>query len=399
MPQGSGFIRFRIMEMPEINPVPIPMLDLSRQYTTVGEELQAALADIGRAGRFVLGKEVRDFEAAAAAMLGTTHAIGCNSGTEALWLALDAAGIRPGDKVITSPFSFFATASAILRCGAQPVMADIDPVTFNVSPLAIAQILERHSEIRAVLPVHLYGQCADFDALNKLKTKHNLLLVEDAAQAFGAKWNGVPAGALGDSAAFSFYPTKNLSAWGDAGLVTTRNDTIADRANLLHVHGMRQRYFHEIVGWNARMDTLQAAVLLIKLRHIEKWNQDRARIAERYHQLFAESGLTLGTSADAADLVLPQTDPRATHVWHQYVIRSSRRDELRAHLTARGIGTEIYYPLSLHQQQALASLDYNAGDFPNSERAAREVLAIPIFPELREDEQDRIVEAIAAFHA
>ncbi len=385
--------------MSEINLAPIPMLDLSRQYATVGEEIQTAMAEICRAGRFVLGKEVREFEAAAAAMLGAKHAIGCNSGTEALWLALDAAGIRPGDKVITSPFSFFATASAIVRCGAQPVMADIDPVTFNISPLAIAEILERYSEIKAVLPVHLYGQCADFDALNELKTKHNLLLIEDAAQAFGAKWNGVAAGALGDSAAFSFYPTKNLSAWGDAGMVTTSNNTIADRANLLHVHGMRQRYFHEIVGWNARMDTLQAAVLLIKLHHIEQWNLDRARIAERYHRLFADSGLTLGTSTDAADLVLPQTDPRATHVWHQYVIRSPRRDELRAHLTARGIGTEIYYPLSLHQQQALASLDYNVGDFPHSERAAREVLAIPIFPELREDEQDRIVEAIAAFPA
>nr|WP_049780973.1 DegT/DnrJ/EryC1/StrS family aminotransferase [Terriglobus saanensis] len=385
--------------MPEMKLAPIPMLDLSRQYTIVGEEIQAALAEIGRAGRFVLGKEVQAFETAAAAMLGTTHAIGCSSGTEALWLALDAAGVRPGDKVITSPFSFFATASAILRCGAQPVMADIDPVTFNLSPLTVTAILERNSDIKAVLPVHLYGQCADFDALNRLKIKHNLLLVEDAAQAFGAKWNGIPAGALGDSAAFSFYPTKNLSAWGDAGLVTTSDDTIADRANLLHVHGMRERYFHEIVGWNARMDTMQAAVLLIKLRHIEQWNLDRARIAARYHWLFADSGLTLGTSADAADLVLPQTDPRATHVWHQYVIRSSRRNDLRAHLTASGIGTEIYYPLSLHQQQALASLDYVPGDFPHSECAAREVLAIPIFPELREDEQDRVVEAIVAFHA
>jgi dTDP-4-amino-4,6-dideoxygalactose transaminase len=385
--------------MPENHAAPIPMLDLSRQYTTVGEEIQAALAEIGRAGRFVLGKEVRAFETAAAEMLGTTHAIGCNSGTEALWLALDAAGIRPGDRVITSPFSFFATASAILRCGARPVMADIDPVTFNLSPSAVAEVLERHSEIRGILPVHLYGQCADFDALNQLKTKHDLLLIEDAAQAFGAKWNGIHAGALGDSAAFSFYPTKNLSAWGDAGLVTTSNDNIADRANLLHVHGMRVRYYHEIVGWNARMDTMQAAVLLIKLRHITEWNEKRARIADRYDKLFAQAGLTLGTAADEADLVLPRTDPRATHVWHQYVIRSSRRDELRAYLTAQSIGTEIYYPLSLHQQEALASLDYNPGDFPHSERAAREVLAIPIFPELRDDEQDRIVQAIADFHA
>lgn len=384
--------------MASLSAPPVPILDLSRQYATVGEEIQAAIAEIGRAGRFVLGQEVRDFEAAAAKMLGAAHGIACASGTDALWLALDAAEIGPGDRVITTPFSFFATASAILRCGAKPIFADIDPATYNIAPSSIAELLEHNVDFKAVLPVHLYGQCADFDALNTFKRKHNLLLIEDAAQAFGAAWNGVPAGALGDLAAFSFYPTKNLSAWGDAGLVTTSSPKLADRAQLLHVHGMRQRYYHELVGWNSRLDTMQAAVLLVKLRYIERWNLQRSEVAARYDALFAQTKLTLGSTTDEADIVLPFTDPRATHVWHQYVIRSARRDELRAHLTAHGIGSEIYYPLCLHQQESLLSLGFELGDFPHAERAAREVLALPIFPELREDEQKRVVEAIASFY-
>lgn len=383
--------------MPEASSTAVPMLDLSRQYAQVGAEIQTAVADVTSAGRFVLGKEVREFEAAAATMLGATHAVACNSGTEALWLAMDGAGVRPGDRVLTTPFSFFATASAILRCGAHPVMADIDPRTFNLSADSASFVIDEEKNIRAVLPVHLYGQCADMDALSALQQQHGFALIEDAAQAFGAQWHGRPVGSLGDAAAFSFYPTKNLSAWGDAGLVTTSSDSLFDRANLLHVHGMRQRYFHEIVGWNARMDTLQAAVLLIKLRYIAEWNDKRRAVAERYHQLFAASGITLAQTTDEADLVLPWSDPRGTHVWHQYVVRSARRDALREHLTAHKIGTEIYYPLSLHQQQALSELGYSAGAFPHSERAANEVLALPIFPELREDEQQRVVETIAKF--
>lgn len=374
------------------------MLDLARQYTAIGEECQAAVAEVFRAGRFILGKEVGEFEQAAAAAVGAKHGIGCSSGTDALWLALEAAGVKPGDKVITTPFSFFATASAILRCGARPVFADIDPVSFNIDPAQVEQALERHPEMTAVLPVHLYGQCADFDALNALKQKHGLTVVEDAAQAFGAEWNGVLAGSLGDSAAFSFYPTKNLSAWGDAGLVTANDDGIADRAKLLHVHGMRVRYSHEIVGWNARMDTAQAAVLLIKLRYIHQWNDERRAVAERYHSLFAQCGVTLGPTIDSADIVLPASDSRAKHVWHQYVIRCQRRDDLRKFLANHGISSEIYYPISLHQQEALTNLGYAAGDFPHSERAAREVLALPIFPELREDEQNRVVETVAQFY-
>lgn len=377
----------------------IPLLDLGRQYATVGEECQAAVAEVFRTGRFILGKEVTEFEQQSAAALKAKLAIATSSGTDALWLALDAANVKPGDKVVTTPFSFFATASAIMRCGARPVFADIDPKTFNLSPEAVEEALHRHPEIKVVLPVHLYGQCADFDALNVLKKRYELTLIEDAAQAWGAAWNGVPAGALGDAAAFSFYPTKNLSAWGDAGLVTANDDAIADRAKLLHVHGMRVRYYHEIVGWNARMDTAQAAVLLVKLRYIARWNEQRRAIAARYHALFRASGLEVAeTFLNDADVALPWTDPRATHVWHQYVIRCQRRDELRAYLTEQKIGSEIYYPLSLHQQEALNHLNYAAGDFPHSEQAAREVLALPIFPELREDEQQRVVEAVAKFY-
>lgn len=374
------------------------MLDLARQYAVVGEECQAAVAEIFRAGRFILGKEVGEFEKASAAALGAHHGIACSSGTDALWLALAAVGVGPGDKVVTTPFSFFATASAIVRCGATPVLADIDPATFNIDVAQVARLLEENPGIKAVLPVHLYGQCADFDALNRLKAKYGVALVEDAAQAFGATWNGAPAGSLGDSAAFSFYPTKNLSAWGDAGLVTTNDDAVADRAKLLHVHGMRVRYHHEEIGWNARMDTAQAAVLSIKLRYIQQWNRDRGAAAERYHRLFAASGISLGSNLDSAQIALPVSDPRANHVWHQYVIRCERRDDLRAHLTAHGIVSEIYYPVSLHQQEALAYLGYKTGDFPHSERAAREVLALPIFPELREDEQERVVDAVTNFY-
>lgn len=349
--------------------------------------------------RFVLGPQVASFEQAAASFCGAPHGIGCASGTDALWLAMAAANIGPGDAVITTPFSFFATVSAILRCGARPLLADIDPATFNLSPEAVEKILHslEGAKVKAVLPVHLYGQCADWDAFAALKQRHNLLLIEDAAQAFGAKWRGTPAGSLGDAAAFSFYPTKNLSAMGDAGLVTTVSEAIDDHARVLRAHGMRQRYFHEEVGWNSRLDTLQAAVLEVKLRYLPEWNLQRRRLAARYNELFHAAGLAAATTGGG--IVLPITDPRAEHVFHQYVIRAPRRDELRQHLTARQIGSEIYYPLPLHMQSSLANLGYKQGDFPISEAAANEVLALPIFPELREDEQQIVVDAVRAFYA
>jgi dTDP-4-amino-4,6-dideoxygalactose transaminase len=381
------------------NSTAVPMLDFSRQFAGLRQEILAAIETVCDSQRFVLGPQVTSFERDAAIACRAPHAVGCASGTDALWLAMAAAGIGPGDAVITSPFSFFASVSSILRCGAQPLLAEIDPLTFNLSADAVETVLKsaNGSRVKAILPVHLYGQCADWDAFTALKQRHGLLLIEDAAQAFGAAWNGTPAGALGDLAAFSFYPTKNLSAFGDAGLLTTLSAEFDEHARMLRTHGMRRRYFHDEIGWNSRLDTLQAAVLEVKLRYLPQWNQQRRERAARYDQLFRDAGLTAATTDDG--IVLPVTDPRATHVFHQYVIRAPRRDALREYLADRQIGSEIYYPLPLHLQTSLASLGYKRGDFPVSEAAAAEVLALPIFPELRDDEQQTVVEAIADFYA
>ena len=378
---------------------PVPMLDLARQYEPLRAELLAALTAVLDSRQFILGGSVAAFERAAAAQLGVAEAVGCSSGTDALWLALAAAGIGPGMAVVTTPFSFFASVSAILRAGATALLADIDPVTFNLNPVAVETLLEEpHAvPVRAVLPVHLYGQCVAWPELARLGETHNLLLIEDAAQAWGARWNGVPAGALGAAAAFSFYPTKNLSAAGDAGMVSTNDAAIGERLRMLRQHGMRQRYHHDELGWNARMDGFQGAVLQVKLRHIERWNEERREAAERYHELFQAAGLAESGVSPAHGLVLPKEVPGSHHVWHQYVIRAPRRDELRQFLTQRGIGSEIYYPVPLHLQKALEPLGYAEGSFPEAERAAKEVLALPIFPEIRPDEQETVVSAIAEF--
>jgi dTDP-4-amino-4,6-dideoxygalactose transaminase len=390
------------------------MLDFARQYATLREELVPAVTAALDSQRFILGPAVDTFETAAAHACGTTHAIGCASGTDALWLAIAAANIGPGDSVITTPFSFFASASAIVRAGARPIFADIDPLTFNLSPQAAAQALT--PDVKAILPVHLYGQCAEWDAFESLRQHHpGLLLLEDAAQAFGATWTSPssqtspggqarPAGALGDAAAFSFYPTKNLSAAGDAGLLTTTSSQLATHARSLRAHGMTRRYFHDELGWNCRIDSIQAAVLEVKLKYLPAWNQRRRDLAARYNELFLQAGIATLTSPEkpatiSDGVVLPYVHPRAQHVFHQYVVRVPRRDELRAHLTAHGIGSEIYYPLPLHLQQALLYLGYRPGDFPHAERAAAEVLALPIYPELRDDEQQTVVEAIRSFYA
>jgi dTDP-4-amino-4,6-dideoxygalactose transaminase len=380
---------------------PVPMLDFRRDYAAIRDEVLAAVTSVCDSQRFILGPEVGIFEAAAAQACNVPFAIGCASGTDALWLALAALQIdTPDQAVVTTPFSFFATVSSILRAGAKPLLADIDPFTFNLAPSAVEAVLA-DTPAAAVMPVHLYGQCADMTALTTLAANHNFKLIEDAAQAFGAQWQGVPAGALGDIAAFSFYPTKNLSAFGDAGLVTTRDANLAERSTMLRAHGMRKRYFHDEVGWNSRLDTLQAAVLTIKLRHLSSGNARRRELACLYHQRFAEAGLAAPlNSHDTADgIVVPFADPRAHHVFHQYVIRAPRRDALRDHLTAHSIGTEIYYPQPLHLQKSLASLGYKLGDFPVSERAAAEVLALPMYPGLRNDEVDTVVEAIRRFYA
>jgi dTDP-4-amino-4,6-dideoxygalactose transaminase len=375
------------------------MLDLKRQYEPLHRELLAALEHVLETQQFILGEQVASFERAASAQLGVKHAIGCSSGTDALWLALAAAQIGPGDAVLTTPFSFFASVSAILRAGGQPVLADIDPVTFNLDPNAVRCALDTPAaaNTKAILPVHLYGQCADWDGLSKIANESGLKLVEDAAQAWGARWNGRAAGTLGDAAAFSFYPTKNLSAAGDAGMVTTNDAQVAERARMLRQHGMRRRYHHDEVGWNTRLDGFQGAILEIKLKYIAGWNDARRAVAERYHALFRKAGVIDPGPYPAKGIVLPHELPGAHHVWHQYVIRCARRDALRQFLTARNIGSEIYYPVPLHMQTALKDLGYVEGDFPEAERAAREVLALPIFPELHEDEQRTVVNAITEF--
>jgi dTDP-4-amino-4,6-dideoxygalactose transaminase len=387
----------------KLAPTPVPMLDFQRDFLPLREEIMSAIAAVCDSQRFVLGPAVESFERAAAAACGVPFAAGCASGTDGLWLAMAGLGIGPGDVVITTPFSFFATVSSILRAGATPLLADIDDPTFNLSPDAVRIVIANHrkrhpqARIRAIMPVHLYGQCADFTAFQAIAVEHDLLLVEDAAQAFGASWNGVRAGGLGDSAAFSFYPTKNLSAFGDAGMVTTKDAAVDEHIRSLRAHGMKRRYFHEEIGWNSRLDSLQAAVLEVKLKHVDAGNARRRAIAALYDKQLRTTGLAASSTAEG--IVLPFTARQAEHVFHQYVIRTPKRDDLRAFLTAEGIGSEIYYPLSLHQQQSLEYLGYRHGDFPASERAADEVLALPIFPTLRDDEVELVVDAIRRFYA
>ncbi len=358
-----------------------------------------ALGEVLASQQFILGDVVAAFERAAAEQLGVAHAVGCSSGTDALWLALAAAGIGRGASVVTTPFSFFASVSSILRAGAAPVLADIDPVSFNLSPAAVERVFNgpRGSKVTAILPVHLYGQTVDWDFFSRLGQSRRLMFIEDAAQAWGAEWKGAKAGGLGDAAAFSFYPTKNLSAAGDAGMVMTNSADVAERARMLRQHGMRRRYHHDDLGWNARMDGFQGAILSVKLKYVVGWNEARRAVAARYAALFAKAGLAEAGPYPAYGVVLPREVEGARHVWHQYVIRASRRDAMREFLAARNIGSEIYYPIPLHMQQALRELGYKEGDFPEAERAAREVLALPMFPELREDEQETVVGAIAEF--
>jgi dTDP-4-amino-4,6-dideoxygalactose transaminase len=388
------------------------MLDLQRQYEQVRTEILAAVGRVCASQHYILGAEVEALERELAEFCGAREAVGCASGTDALWLALAAAGVRPGDQVLTTPFSFFASASAIVRAGARPVFADIDPRTFNLDAGQVETFLRggQRDKLRALLPVHLYGQCADMDVLQRLADEFHLVVIEDAAQAIGARWGKRSAGSIGVSAAFSFYPTKNLSAYGDAGLVTTSNPDMAAHMRRLRNHGSPRRYVHEEFGWNSRLDAIQAAILRVKLKYVEGWNEGRRERAARYDRLFAEAGLAAAASAvsnqqaavsassDDFPIHLPYSADRAHHVFHQYVVRAYRRDELREFLTARKIGTEIYYPIPLHLQPCFVYLGYREGDFPEAERAAKEVLALPMFPELTEEEQRWTVQCIADFY-
>lgn len=385
-----------------VSGAPVPLLDLRRQYIQVGAEILAAVERVCASQQYILGSEVEAFEGELAGFCGARAAVGCSSGTDALWLALTTAGVQPGDQVLTTPFSFFASASAIVRAGARPVFADIDPHTFNLDAALLERFLHERprSSLRALLPVHLYGQCADMDAFERLANEFNLLLVEDSAQAVGASWGKRAAGSIGAVATFSFYPTKNLSAYGDAGAVTTNDAELAAHMRRLRNHGSPKRYLHEEFGWNCRLDAIQAAILRVKLKYIEEWNEARRRHAATYDHLFTEAGLSSTGEGpeDSAPIQFPFTAPKAHHVFHQYVVRAYRRDELREFLTARKIGTEVYYPIPLHLQPCFVYLGYREGDFPEAERAASEVLALPMFPEITEEEQNRVVQSIAEFY-
>ena len=378
----------------------------------VRDEVLAAIERVCASQHYILGAEVEALERELASFCGVREAVGCSSGTDALWLALAAAGVQPGDQVLTTPFSFFASASAIVRAGARPVFADIDPRTFNLDPAQVETFLRsgRRDKLRVLLPVHLYGQCADMDRFQQLADEFHLSVIEDAAQAIGARWGDEPnkgrgAGSMSVAAAFSFYPTKNLSAYGDAGFVATGNPEMAAHMRRLRNHGSPQRYVHEEFGWNSRLDAIQAAILRVKLKYLEDWNEGRRQRAATYHRLFAGSGLVASgeqaggfSGEDSAPIQLPQTSRQAHHVFHQYVVRAYRRDELREFLTARHIGTEIYYPIPLHLQPCFVYLGYREGDLPEAERAAKEVLALPMFPELTGEEQRRVVASIVDFY-
>ena len=367
----------------------VPLLDLQAQYGSIKDELNEAVRRVMDSQQFVLGPDVKALEEEVAAYTGSRHAVGCASGSDALLLALMALDVGAGDEVVTTPYSFFATAAAVTRLGARPVFVDIEPGTYNIDAGKIeAAVTER---TRAVLPVHLYGQCAEMDAVLEVCGRHGLPVVEDAAQAIGAQDRGRQAGAMGDIGCFSFYPSKNLGGAGDGGMLTTDADATAERLRALRVHGSPVKYYHTMIGINSRLDSLQAAVLRVKLPHLDAWSDARGRNAARYDRLFEEAGL-------AGRVRLPQVRADARHIFNQYVVRvGPERDALAAHLRRQDIGTDVYYPVPLHLQECFRYLGYTEGDFPESERAARETLALPIYPELTGEQQEYVVAAIAEF--
>jgi dTDP-4-amino-4,6-dideoxygalactose transaminase len=383
----------------------VPLLDLKGQYAPLRTEIERAIREVCDSQRFVLGPRVAQLEAQVAAYSAAQHGIGVSSGTDALLVALMALDVGPGDEVITSPFTFFATAGVVARLGARPFFCDIDPATFNLSPAAVTAAIAEQCDVdgdrlvnrrtggvvKALLPVHLYGQLADMDAFCALARRHRLAVIEDAAQAIGAALaDGRRAGSIGDIGCLSFFPTKNLGAFGDAGMCVINDRALADRVRILRVHGGEPKYYHELVGGNFRLDELQAAVLLVKLAHLDDWTRGRQDNAAHYDALLDSAGLNGAVRP-------PVRKPGDRHIYNQYVIRTAQRDELRKHLEARGVGTEIYYPLPLHEQRCFAYLGHTPDDFPVARAAAREVLALPIYPELRAEQREYVVQSIAGF--
>jgi dTDP-4-amino-4,6-dideoxygalactose transaminase len=366
--------------------MPVPMLDLQAQYRPIRDALIDVVTRVCDSQRFIMGPEVEGMEQDLAAYLGVTHAVGVSSGTDALLLAMMALGIGPGDEVVTSTYSFFATAGCVARLGAKPVFVDIDPVTYNIDPAAAAAAVTPRT--RAIIPVHLYGQSADLDPLLDIATRAGVPLIEDAAQAIGATYKSRMVGGFGRAGCFSFFPSKNLGAFGDGGLVTTNDGALAASLRRLRQHGADRQYYHDVIGGNFRLDALQAAVLRVKLPHLAGWTEGRRRNAARYEELFAESGLS-------GRVTLPAAVPDCYHIYNQYVVRVPGRDAVKAHLEARKVGCAIYYPVPFHEQACFAYLGYRAGQFPHAEKAARETLALPVFCELTAEQQRYVVSVIA----
>jgi dTDP-4-amino-4,6-dideoxygalactose transaminase len=376
---------------------PVPLLDLKPQCAPIRDEIDRAIRRVVDAQGFILGPEVAAFEKEAGIYVGAAHAIGCASGTDALVLSLHALSVRAGDEIVTTPFSFFASASCAALLGAIPVFADIEPGTFNIDPGRIEDAIT--PKTKAIIPVHLFGQCADMDSILEIGARRGIAVIEDACQAIGATYtrdraNATQrAGSMGTAGAFSFFPSKNLGAFGDGGLVTTNDDELAARLRMLRVHGEQERYKHQAIGWNSRLDALQAAVLRVKLPHLDTWSAGRVRNADTYDRLFAASGLVA-----KEHVTLPVRARWGGHIFNQYTIRVRQRDELGAHLKERGIGWGLYYPIPLHLQECFSHLGYERGDMPESERASKEVLSLPIFPELTQAQLTRVVEEISAFY-
>ena len=371
----------------------VQLLDLASQYRKIKKEVLREVKQVCESQHYILGKNVAALESEIAAYSGAKYAIGVASGTDAILIALMAAGVKAGDKVVTTPFTFFATAGSISRLGAVPVFVDIEPETYNIDPAALEALLKKSAKgVKAIIPVHLYGQCADMDRIMKVARKYRIAVIEDAAQSIGAGYKGKRAGAIGDLGCFSFYPTKNLGCFGDGGMVTTNSARLANRVKMLRVHGSRVRYYHDEVGANSRLDEIQAAILRIKLKRLDSWSAGREKNAKRYDSLFAKANIK-------GVLDTPKISEGCVSVYNQYVIRVKKRDELRAYLSAAGIGSEVYYPLPLHLQKCFKGLGYRKGDFPVSEKAAKEVLALPIYPELTPAAIKHVVATIAGFYS
>ena len=385
----------------------VPLLDLKAQYATIKDEVRQAIDTVLESQHFIMGPQVKSLEEKIATYTNCKHAIGVASGSDALLISLMAIDLKPGDAVITTPYTFFATAGAISRLGAIPIFVDVDPRTYNIDPEKIEGVILsaaknpkrtdsrftiHNSRIKAIIPVHLYGQSADMDPIMEIAKKHNLVVIEDGAQAIGTEYRGHRVGSIGHFGCFSFFPSKNLGGFGDGGMVTTNNDDYAERVRVLRVHGSKPKYYHNFVGMNSRLDTLQAAVIEVKLRYLDKWSAARKSSADWYNDAFTKAGLV------DRHLITPYEVPGGRHIYNQYVIRAKNRDGLMARFKEKGIGTEIYYPVPLHIQECFAGLGYKNGDLPHSEAAAKETMALPIYPELTTEQKEYVINTVKEYY-